>query len=340
MKDKIEKKRLTILQILAAATSPMSGQQINDHLSNMGIEMSERTVRFHLLAMDGGGLTENIGRQGRLITKKGRQELASARAYEKVGFLAARIDQLSYAMSFDLAQKTGTVVVNISLIKKLHLKEGCALVTRVFEHSYSMGNLLALYDEQEQIGETVVPKGYFAIGTVCSISLNGILLKNGIPVTSRFGGLLELKNGKPTRFVEIINYDGTSLDPLEVFIKSEMTDYKGATSNGNGLVGASFREIPIGSRDKVVALSDKLKQVGLGGFLAIGWPGQSLFEIPIQEGRIGAVVMGGLNPAALLIESGIPVISKALTGFIEYKNLFHFKELNAKTKHLKGSSKN
>jgi repressor of nif and glnA expression len=54
---------------------------------------------------------------------------------------------------------------------------------------------------------------------VCSITLNGVLLKHGIPTTSRFGDP-ELQNRKPMRFAEIIMYDGTSIDPLEVFIQT------------------------------------------------------------------------------------------------------------------------
>ena len=38
-----------------------------------------------------------------------------------------------------------------------------------------------------------------------------------------------------------VNYDGTSIDPLEVFIRSGMTDNIGVVKTGNGRIGASFR---------------------------------------------------------------------------------------------------
>jgi repressor of nif and glnA expression len=163
-----------------------------------------------------------------------------------------------------------------------------------------MGRLITLYGPGEAAGELLVPDGQVGIGTVCSITVNGALLAHGIPTFSRFGGLIEIEDRKPTRFVAIINYDGTSLDPLEIFIKSGMTDYLGATENGNGRIGASFREIPAASRQRVMELAGKLTEVGLGGFMEIGMPGQPLMEIPIEESRIGAVVIGGLNPVAIL----------------------------------------
>jgi len=161
-----------------------------------------------------------------------------------------------------------------------------------------------------------------------------VLLKHGIPVYSRFGGLLEIQNREPLRFTALINYDGTTLDPLEIFIKSGMTDYKGATYNGNGLIGASFREIPASSREKVIELAKELDLAGLGGFMKVGWPGEELLEIPITEGRAGAIVIGGLNPVAILEEYGIEVYSRALSGLIEYDNLFHYKELLEKVSSL------
>jgi len=334
MQDKIERKRLSILRILKEANEAVGSQKITELLAAMRYDISERTVRFHLKALDKDGLTECIGRQGRRITVKGLLELSKARVFEKVGFLAAKIDEMSYSMNFDLNKKQGTVVVNISLVKRSEIRGAILYMTRVFEAGYGMGHLVTLIEPGAQIGDIVIPEDMVGVGTVCSITLNGVLLKHGIPVYSRFGGLLEIQNREPLRFTALINYDGTTLDPLEIFIKSGMTDYKGATYNGNGLIGASFREIPASSREKVIELAKELYLVGLGGFMKVGWPGEELLEIPISVGRAGAIVIGGLNPVAILEEYGIEVYSRALSGLIEYDNLFHYKELLEKVSSL------
>ena len=195
-----------------------------------------------------------------------------------------------------------------------------------------MGHLITLLQPGERVGHTVVPEGMIGIGTVCSITLNGVLLKYGIPTNSRFGGLLELQNGTATRFVDIITYEGTSVDPLEVFIRSGMTDYVGAVTTGNGRIGASFREFPAESRDLVIELADKLQHVGLRGFMKIGRMGQALFDIPVSEGRVGAVVIGGLNPMAILEETGLRTYSRAMAGLVEFNKLFHYEELESRVK--------
>lgn len=334
MSEKTEKKKLAILRVLQEAERPLGSSKITERLVAEHHEISERTVRFYLIGMDDEGLTENLGRRGRRITNLGLEELASARVIEKVGFLAAKIDQMTYRMSFNLSSKAGTVVVNVSLVDESQLEEAAPLVKKVFAAGYAMGQLLTLFPSGERLGETAIPEGMIGIGTVCSITLNGVLLSHGIPTHSRFGGLLELQNYKATRFVEVIHYSGTTLDPLEIFIRSGMTDYFGATETGNGRIGASFREVPAESRKEVTVLARKLEEVGLGGFMTIGWPGQPLLEIPVNQGQVGAIVIGGLNPAAILEERGIRTQSRALAALIDYERLFRFHELDTRVRDM------
>jgi repressor of nif and glnA expression len=334
MSEKTEKKKLAILRILQESEKPVSSSKINEQLLARGHETSERTVRFYLLEMDKEGLTENRGKRGRQITELGLKELSGARVYDKLGLMAAKIDEKTYGMHFDLRTKSGTVVVNMSCIDRNELTRSIPLIQRVFSAGYAMGELLTIYPPGQRVGEITIPEDSVGIGTVCSVTLNGVLLSHGIPTHSRFGGLLEIHKGKPTRFVELVHYEGTTIDPLEIFIKSGMTDYTGATDSGNGLIGAGFRELPSGSRNHVIELAEKLKAAGLGGFLCIGWPGQPLFDIPVSEGRLGAIVIGGLNPVAILEEQGIKTRSRALAFLADYQSLFSYKELDTKVNEM------
>lgn len=327
MADKTEKKELTILRLLQKSETPLSSSRILERLQAMGQEVSDRTIRHYFKILDEKGLTENLGKKGRIITRLGQKELSKARVFDKVGFLETKIDQLTYRMTFDLARQKGTVIVNISLLDMDVLVHAAPLICQVYEGGYSMGTMMSLFNPGERVGDIVIPAGMAGFGTVCSITLNGVLLAHGIPVHSNFGGLLELRNRKPVRFVEIIRYNGTSLDPLEVFIRSGMTDYAGAIRKGNGRIGVGFREVPADSRDRVIDLIEKLKEVGLGGFLLVGWPGQPLLEIPVPEGRVGVVVIGGLNPVAILEETGRRIQSRAMAGMVEYERLFHYREM-------------
>ncbi len=132
MSDKSKKSVLAILKILLEDGHPHSSQEITAAPCRSRHELSERTARLPSPGTNADGLTENLGKQGRRITELGQRELSSARAFEKVGYLAAKIDQLTYTMDFDLARREGKVVVNVSLLEREQLAEAIPRMARVF----------------------------------------------------------------------------------------------------------------------------------------------------------------------------------------------------------------
>ena len=284
-------------------------------------------VRNYLQQMDREGLTINYGRRGRQITPQGEKELKASFVIDKVGFVASRIDNLTYQMTFSLRKRKGKIILNVSTIDKKDLTKAIHHMDLVFRAGLGMGKYVAP-DPFRPDKRMVVPDDKIAIGTVCSVTINGILLSEGIHTTSRFGGLLELVNGEPSRFTEIINYDGSSIDPLEIFIKGGMTRVGQAVSTGSGRIGASFREVPSIALPRVEKIRKKLEGIGLGGILMIGKPNRPLLDIPVSEGRAGIIVAGGLNPIAAVEERGIATDNVAMGSLMEFEHLMPFWELS------------
>ncbi len=287
---------------------------------------------MYLQQMDEQGFTQSAGRAGRTITQSGQDQLYDMQTLQRVGYLSAKIDQMVYRMSFDLASQTGMLIINVSLVDP-HILSGCIKdICDVFDCGYSMGDRVNLLGPGESIGGVSIPFDKVGFCTVCTITINGVLLKHGIPMNSRFAGLLRFQNRQPIRFTEIMHYNGTSIDPLEMFIRAGMTDFRGAVRNGDGLVGAGFREVPMESRAEVEQIGVKMKKIGLGSFVVVGSPDQSLLGIPVSEGRIGVITIGGLNPIAVLEEKGYRVYSRALSGLMEYQSMYRYTELPEKIK--------
>jgi len=320
-------KELAILSLLDETDAPLSGSELEALLKDKGYELSERTIRLYLQRLDAEGYTESVGKQGRRITDQGRALLDEQRLIHRVGYMSARIDQMTYTMDFDLPRRRGTVVINLAIIKVEDFIRYLPEVEQVFEKGYAMGTLVSLLHEGERIGSYTIPAGYIGFCTVCSVTLNGVFLKYGIPTRSLFSGLLQLEQGQARRFVELISYDGTSIDPLQLFIRGKMTDYLGAIRDGNGRIGAGFREIPGESYQLAQDLAHKLQEKGLGAYLKIGRPSRDLLNVPVHEGCCGLIVIGGLNPVAVFEESGISVSYNALAGYMEYNQLFHYSQM-------------
>jgi repressor of nif and glnA expression len=298
-----------------------------ERLSAMGVAVQPRTIRFYLLQLDQDGMTRFVSRRtGREITDRGRQELAHANVLEKVGFVAAKVDALGYAMSFNNRSGKGTIVANVALIDKRVKSIAFREMARVFERGFGMGTRLAVAQAGERLGDVAVPEGHVGIATVCSVTVNGILLHESVPVTSRFGGLLEVRNGEPVRFVELIEYAGTTLDPLEAFIRAGMTQVRGCAQTGHGLIGASLREMPSVALPEVERVREEMKRHSLSGILALGKPNRPLLDIPVAEGRAGMIVIGGLNPVAAVHEAGVRLSMMSLAGLEDFGRFVSYRE--------------
>lgn len=322
----VRRKMLAILRVLSGADEPLGARAIGRELEPLGIELSERQVRYHLQFMDERGLTFAVGNAGRVLTDKGRHELDSAQVADKVGFVAARIDRLAYSTTFDPESGEGDVILNVSLMEAGDLPQALEHAKVAAEAGLCMSDLAVVAHEGEELGETV-PEGKVAVGTVCSVTLNGVLLHHYIPVSSVYGGLLQVREGRPLRFVELVSYAGSSIDPLHIFIASGLTSSWEAATTGSGMVGAGFREIPAVAVDEALELIDQLKNHRLNGVLAVGAPGQPLLELPVGMDRVGLVVVGGLTPMAAASERGVNIDQHAMSTTCEYSLLKPIDEL-------------
>jgi repressor of nif and glnA expression len=313
---------LSILKVLNRSPDTIIGsREISKQLTEYGIDLTERTVRYHLRILDERGYTTVFGKEGRKITEKGMNELKHSCVSEKVGFVISRIETLAYLTSLDLETMDGKIIMNISYFPDSDFRGTADIIRRIFQSPYVMSDRLIIRRGGEKIGDILIPEGKIGIGTVCSVTINGIFLKAGIPVSSKFGGVLEIAGGNATRFTSLISYEGSSLDPLEIFIRSKMTDVIGAVKNRSGKILASFREIPVVCLDEANRLKQTIMERGIGGILLIGQPNSPLLGVPVGLDKAGMIIVGGLNPVAALEESGITTESKAMSTLHEYSQL-------------------
>ncbi len=324
--------KVAILRVLRDAAAPLSSAEIADRIAGYGLDLSPRTVRLCLQRMARAGwvAAAKRGRHGgQAITPGGVLEVEGTVTLDRLGFTAARVDTLAWQMDYDVERGEGRIVLNVTLISRANLLHAVREMTVVFRAGLGMGRYVALFAPGERVGTLTVPESQVGIGTICSVTVNGVLLGRRIPALARFGGLLEMADRRPARFTELIAYEGTTLDPLEVFIKARLTDVHGAAITGNGRVGASFREVPTAARDDVEAVRDRLRERELDGILVIGKPNRPLFDLPVAQGRTGMVILGGLNPAAAIEEAGIPTSNRALCALCDFKRLIHYRDLQA-----------
>ena len=327
--QEVERKVLLILRIVSESSEPIGARIIARRMQDYGIDLTERAVRYHLKLMDERGLTYLVGRDGRLVTEHGIDELKSALVQDKVGLVLSKIEMQAFQTSFDWKTCTGFVPMNISFFNKKDFGKALSIMMPVFKAGLCTGDRVVVAQQCEQIGDLVIPEGKVALGTVCSVLVNGVLLKAGIPMDSRFGGILQIRDKRPRRFVELIHYAGSSLDPSEVFIRGKMTTVRKATRNGNGKILSNFREVPAICRPIVDEAMDGLVKAGLRGVLLMGNTSEPVCEIPVEMNKIGVILIGGLNPVAAAAEAGINCENYAMNTVVDYQKLVSISEISA-----------
>lgn len=279
-------------------------------------------------AEPGGGI------DGGQMTEPEEEDPARSRVWDKIGYAQSKIETLAFKTTLDPYTLQGNLPVNVSLYSRIRLKKVLESMAPAFEAGLCVSDQIALAGEGEQLGDVLIPKGRIGIATVCSAAVSGYLLKNGIPMDARFGGILEMKQGLPVRFVELIYYSGSSLDPSEVFIKGKMTSVR-KVSEGRGNILANFREFPSPSLGLVKKLLTNLQKAGIGGVRAIGESAEAICQTPISSNRVGMVLIDGLNPVAYAQEMGIEAEYYAMTTVMDYQSLNTFSEICAGVKRRK-----
>ncbi|MFH1560765.1 MAG: NrpR regulatory domain-containing protein [Chloroflexota bacterium] len=322
-----EKKIITILRVLSESPGPMGSIAIARELEHHGVYLSERAVRYHLKTTDERGFTIPLGRDGRMITAEGLEEQQLALAPQQLSFMRHRLELLAFLTTFDPEKRTGQVPINTSLIDKERFTEALTAMRDTFKAGLCASELVATAQEGGKLGDVVIPKGKVGLATVCSVVINGVLLKRGVPTESKFGGVLEIRHQRPRRFVAMIEYGGTSLDPSEQYIRAKMTSVNQAVSTGSGRILANFREMPGPARPVVEEVVPMLKAAGFGGIYLLGNTSESICQIAVGLNRIGMVLVGGLNPLAAATEAGIEVENVGESGTVDFEQMVSFLDL-------------
>jgi repressor of nif and glnA expression len=326
--EDVERKVILILKILNESPEPVGARVIARKMSEQSVQLCERAVRYHLKLMDERGLTKLIGRRdGRIITSLGQDEISNARVQDKIGLSISRIDVLSFQTTFNLKKLRGLTPVNISFFPQDQFKKALVAMKPVFKKKLAVSSRVAIAPAGKYLGDIVVPEGKVGLATICSILINGVLLKQGIPIDSKFGGILQVRNSEPLRFVELIHYSGSSLDPSEIFIRGKMTSVGQVVEKGEGKILANFREIPALSVNLVEDIIGNLCKAGINGVLSIGSAGNQVGQTNVDLNKVGMILVGGLNPVAKAHEEGFDVDNQAMSTVMEFEGLQSIEEL-------------
>lgn len=315
-----------------------TSRDLLETLASQGLEWSERTLRLYLAEMAEVGLIERHGRRGYRLAPAGTEVARELTVSKRLGSILYHMEETVCRVGgdggFDLARGAGLVSINAYVIPQVVLEPLLDDLDAVFAAGLAVGSRVLFAAPGEDILGREVPAGCVGLGTMCSLTLAGMLLRRGVPTHPIFGGLLQMRGREPQHFLEMVRYDGTSLSPNEVFIRANFTSVSQAARSGDGAITASFREVPMGALANLRQVADDCRRAGFQGILHIGRPGQPVLNIPVHEGRVGLILATGLNPLASLWERDHRVLhlegSRPMVGPAPYEQLITIAEFRAR----------
>ncbi|MCQ1535143.1 DUF128 domain-containing protein [Methanosarcina sp. KYL-1] len=320
MDPQIERKLIEIMRVIHESDKPIGARAIADELNNRGYDIGERAVRYHLRILDERGFTRKHGYAGRTLTELGESEMNDALIGDRFGFVISRIEEMAFRTTYNPETNKGDVVVNISYFDKDDFETVVDVLSYTAHSGYMISPRVRIFEEDTE-AEIYLPPGKIGIATVCSVTFDGLFLKAGIPVEPAYGGILQIENRKPSRFLDLISYSGTSIDPIKIFMSRKPTSVLDVLEKGEGRILANMRQINASAYDQALEIIGKAEKAGLKGYLPPGEVDEFLFGAPVETGKFGIAVAGGINGICALEETGVAIETNPISTVLEYQTM-------------------
>lgn len=308
-----ERKYIEILRILKEHREPVGAKRLSELMADRGFVLSDRAVQYYLSYLDSMGFTEKVGNLGRLLTPVGLEECNNALVDDRIGFVISKLERLAYRSTFDPETSTGDVAYNLSIIPEESFEKAIAAFDEVAKAGCGFFNSYRIIDHDPRI-----PPESVGVITLCSISMDGVFQRNGIPVKMAYGGRLDIESGTPTGFRDLIGYRGTTIDPLELFISAGLTTIHAFARTTTGIALANVREVP-GTAKKEV--DDTIRLMNKCGFIFPVTMGNNVFNLPDNPYRISIVAFSGMNYIGNCVEQDIEIRTEIGAGNIPFSKV-------------------
>ncbi len=308
-----ERKYLEILRILKESHEPMGAKRLSGLMAERGFILSDRAVQYYLRYLDELGFTVKVGNRGRILTELGIAESERALVDERIGFIISKLERLAFLSSFDPETCTGSIAYNLSIVREEDLEGVASAFDEVIGAECGFFNTYRIVDADSR-----VPAGHAGIITACSVTLDGVLQKVGIPARLEYAGRIAFSESGPPEFVDLIGYRGTTVDPLQLFISAGLTSINRLVATGCGIALANVREVPVAARSQVEETIELMKGCGFVFPAGIGVGGFNLVERPY---RLPVVAFTGMNLVGNSIERGFAIRTEIGAGSIPFSKI-------------------
>jgi repressor of nif and glnA expression len=245
------------------------------------------------------------------------QESDIVRSPKPLIFTLSRIENLMQQVSFDPQAMSGLIITNTTRVRRDSLTELLEIFSDTIHSGLAVCPLIKIDEDGKR----------FKVKTACSLTIGGMLLKHGIPVKPKGGGIVEVAQREPVRFTEMIMYWATTIDPIDILTSQELTDITGMMRTGEGRILGNLQEAPMLARERVEDVLDQLSSAEFSGVLELGEPNMNVLGVSVERDHMGIALVGGTNLVAAARECGIELEHESISDLTDISEMEHIEEL-------------
>lgn len=233
-------------------------------------------------------------------------------------FTLARIENLMHQVSLDPGMMKGKIITNTSFVNKDKLEQALGIFHDAMRSGLAVCPLIKLEESGSE---------RMKIKTACSLTISGVLLKHGVPVRPKGGGIIEVAEREPARFTDMLMYWATTIDPIDVLTAQGLTDIMGMMKTGNGRILGNLQEAPMLGRDRIEEVLDLLATAEFAGVLELGEPNMDVLGVSVERDHLGIALVGGTNLVAAARECDIEIEHESISDLTEISEMRHIEEM-------------
>lgn len=242
-------------------------------------------------------------------------------------FVNHRIEEYAMQVTLDPKNGTGTVVYNLSLIPEEDYNTALRVIRDTCRAGIAPSHLLGIKNPGEKINEYTIPPHKIGLLTLCSTTLDGLLIRRGVPHNPIGGGVVEIVDNTPRRFTHLIRYECTTIDPLQVLISEKTTSVTRVMKTGSGCVLANIRECHMEAENVIEEILEDFSDTIFSGILDVGLPNTPSLGVAVSPQYMGIVTLGGTNQMAAIREYGCDIEIRAMKGVIDINELEYIERI-------------
>jgi hypothetical protein len=334
MDEELDQRTYDLLR-LVDRHGPIGSIQLVELMDQRGYCIKDRTIRLTLSELDDIGLTEKVAGRGRRLTDRGRKELDQGDVSGRLEQIRAQISMLTSRVSYDPMEDSGVLVASGAFLNEGDVDAVRDVIARL--EALPLGPVpVAL--EPAAAGEP----GDYRVLAASSITLDGVLLAHGVNADLVTAGVLDYDasrdetvdertdvsdadlGGHISRFVDVINGEGASIDVISLLIEAGRSDVSGLLDAGDhGLLIGDDRQFPINRFEEARDLALATRRA-LGGVVDLRRPREDTeFSSGSSSWAFGSLTYAGTGELLLsaLHERGLSVDWETLYGTVERNRL-------------------